>query len=80
MAPLLGEERVARTRILGYVERVVWLYDDYTFRRHFTMTKLTFNIALQVIQRYMGREDDSREGRMIAGLVDHLFQQISSCC
>ena len=27
------------------------------------MTKLTFNIVLQVIQRYMGREDDSRTGR-----------------
>ncbi|XP_062510047.1 putative nuclease HARBI1 [Corticium candelabrum] len=63
VAPLLGEERVARTRILGYVERVVWSYDDYTFRRHFRMTKLTFNIVLQVIQRYMGREDDSRPGR-----------------
>ena len=63
VAPLLGEERIARTCILGYVEMVVWSYDKYAFRRHFSMTKLTFNIVLQVIQRYMGRKDDSRPGR-----------------
>ena len=71
---LLGTREDSKPRILGYVEKVVPLYYDQDFRRHFRLSRSTFDVLVHKASTWKELSlDRSRGGRVAIPVVNQLL-------
>ena len=74
LGSLLWTREDSKPRILGYVEKVVPLYYDQDFRRHFRLSRSTFDVLVHKASTWKELSlDRSRGGRVAIPVVNQLL-------